>query len=390
MENRQPALDIGRAFAITGVIAVHVSHCFPSLPGWALALAQMGQFGVQLFFVISAVTIFMTLDADVRKHYTTREVTLRFYVKRYFRTAPLYYSAIALYACVDWLGRSKLHANTIVLAKHDIADVLANIVFVHAFVPSAANGVVPGGWSIGDEMVFYAAAPLLFFFIRSPLRMGMVAVGITGACLMAIFWASDGGLASIADDSYLYFSPATQIPCFVVGICLWFAARRTVVRRDPLGPTASAVAFAVMVGGLMTTLVLATGRGQFPVLAPVSSAVGAAGMVAILSGCRVNWLVARPLLAIGRESYGIYISHFVFIFASMRLFSVHGPLAAHSEVEALIRYPLVVAVTIALSYGCARLSSVVVQGPIDKVARLVISKIPASGAIREAGRQAPI
>ncbi|PTB20586.1 acyltransferase [Trinickia symbiotica] len=376
MENRQPGLDIGRAFATMGVIAVHVSLCFPLLPGWARVLAQMGQFGVQLFFVISAVTIFMTLDADVKKHYTTREVTLRFYVKRFFRTAPLYYCAIALYACVDWLARSKLHATTIVLAKHDISDILANILFVHTFVPSAVNDVVPGGWSIGEEMLFYAAAPLLFFFIKSPLRMGMTAAGIVAACFMAISWASGGRFSSIANDSYLYFWPATQIPCFVIGIWLWFAARPTVLRGAPLGPMGIGTAFALIVAGLTATLVLGTGREQCPVLAPVASAIGAAGIIAILSGNRPNWLNARPLLSIGRESYGIYVSHFIFIFLSMRLFSADGPLAAHSEVDALIRYPLVVAATIVLSYGCARLCSAVVQHPVDKVARLLLSKIP--------------
>jgi peptidoglycan/LPS O-acetylase OafA/YrhL len=348
-------------------------------------LAQSGQYGVQLFFVISAVTIFMTLDADVKKHYSTREVTLRFYVKRYCRTAPLYYCAIALYACIDWLARSWLHANTIVLAKHDVADVLANALFVHALIPSAINDVVPGGWSIGEEMLFYATAPLAFFFIRSPLRMGIAATGILAVCFVANYWASGGQLTLVADDSYLYFWPATQFQCFVVGIALWLALRPTILRGIPLGPIGTATAFAVMVAGLTVTLALGTGPVRCLVLAPVASAIGFAGMIAILCASRLDRVNVRPLLSIGRESYGIYVSHFIFIFLSMRLFSADGPLAAHNEVDALIRYPLVVVATVALSYGCARVSSIVVQRPVDKVAHLILSKIPQDRAASSAG-----
>ena len=64
MDNgRVAALDAGRALAIVGGVAVHLSFQFPYLPYAVTLVARMGQYGLQLFFVISAITIFMTLES---------------------------------------------------------------------------------------------------------------------------------------------------------------------------------------------------------------------------------------------------------------------------------------------------------------------------------------
>lgn len=64
-KGRVAALDGGRARAIVGVVAVHLSFQFPqSLPHAVTLVARMGQYGVQLFFAISAITISMTLQID--------------------------------------------------------------------------------------------------------------------------------------------------------------------------------------------------------------------------------------------------------------------------------------------------------------------------------------
>jgi peptidoglycan/LPS O-acetylase OafA/YrhL len=63
-KGRVAVLDAGRSIAIVGVVAVHLSFQFPNLPKSVALIARMGQYGVQLFFVISAITILMTLEAE--------------------------------------------------------------------------------------------------------------------------------------------------------------------------------------------------------------------------------------------------------------------------------------------------------------------------------------
>lgn len=158
---RIAALDVGRTLAVIGVIAVHLAPWMVTSPVWLDTLANLGQYGVQCFFVISAITIFASIEHDAQRLSATREVLRNFYVKRFARIAPLYYLAIIGYAVVDYVVR-RAHGH--MLLPHDFSDVILNLIFVHAWVPSATDSVVPGGWSISVEMLFYMMAPALVFF----------------------------------------------------------------------------------------------------------------------------------------------------------------------------------------------------------------------------------
>ncbi|MFP3245293.1 MAG: acyltransferase family protein, partial [Paraburkholderia sp.] len=137
-QRRLAVLDAGRALAILGVIAVHLSPWFGHLPAWVATISRFGQYGVQAFFVISAITICTTLEEDARR-YSSRDTYRRFYVKRFFRIAPLYFVALAAYALIDD-GALLMHSR--MLLPHGAVDVLANLLFVHEWVPGAINSVV--------------------------------------------------------------------------------------------------------------------------------------------------------------------------------------------------------------------------------------------------------
>ena len=49
--------------------------------------------------------------------------------------------------------KHRSHAGLTGLLQH-----LANVLFIHSWVPSAQNTVVPGGWSIGVEAASYPQA----------------------------------------------------------------------------------------------------------------------------------------------------------------------------------------------------------------------------------------
>ncbi len=75
---RYEFLDALRGYAILGVISYHCAY----FSGWnshGLEFAEAGAFGVQLFFMVSAFTIFMTLERGL-----SRESALvrSFYVRR--------------------------------------------------------------------------------------------------------------------------------------------------------------------------------------------------------------------------------------------------------------------------------------------------------------------
>ncbi len=236
------ALDAGRALAIVGVVAVHLSFQFPNLPGAVTLLARMGQYGVQLFFVISAITIFMTLEIDHERCGDARHVARRFYIKRFFRIAPLYYAAIAVYGLISYAATRSGIERAWILGAHGPMDVLLNLVFLHAFSPTAINNVVPGGWSIGVEMLFYMIAPLLFFLAMNRTRFAFVTVLLLGLSAATLSFSDCNGTleCDVSNNSFSYFWPPVQGPCFIVGMWAWYA-----FRSHLLGSSTVAVALSV-------------------------------------------------------------------------------------------------------------------------------------------------
>lgn len=84
-------IDIVRGVAILGVIAVHSHQGIKNLSTPISWIFNYGQLGVQLFFIASALTLCLsTRERDETSPYY-------FYIRRYFRIAPLYYFAIFLY-----------------------------------------------------------------------------------------------------------------------------------------------------------------------------------------------------------------------------------------------------------------------------------------------------
>src|SRR5260370_527765 len=211
-KGRIAALDAGRAIAVVGVVAVHLSFQFPNLPDSVALIARMGQYGVQLFFVISAITIFMTLEADRERFSAARHITLRFYIKRFFRIAPLYYVAIAIYGLISWGALRSGYERAWVLGAHSPADILLDVLFLHALSPSAINNVVPGGWSIGVEMLFYLLAPLIFFFTLNRVRLAIASVSVLAVSAAAMWLVGCNGApdCNVANNTFLYFWPPVQ------------------------------------------------------------------------------------------------------------------------------------------------------------------------------------
>lgn len=276
-EARLGSLDTLRGIAILMVVAVHTTLAYPRLLfSYSIPLA-VENFGVQLFFLVSAFT--MCIMWERRSAELHRPVN--FYIRRICRIAPLYWSALVLYSTINgW---------------RPIKDVLANVFLLHSIVQSANNSVVPGGWSIGVEVAFYLVFPL-FALLGSSL---LLPLGLAWYIVLGI-----GGEALLAHKGYtaifLYYSPLTQFPVFLIGMYAYHAA---LARRWTYTPTSSLIvcgwllmAFAVRQRGL-------EGRPMF-------------WLGVVMLGLLVIFVVRLkvslfPLSTIGRISYSMYLWHFL-------------------------------------------------------------------------------
>jgi peptidoglycan/LPS O-acetylase OafA/YrhL len=367
-KGRIAALDAGRAIAVVGVVAVHLSFQFPNLPDSVALIARMGQYGVQLFFVISAITIFMTLEADRLRFSAARHITLRFYIKRFFRIAPLYYVAIAIYGLISWGAWRSGYEPAWVLGAHSSADILLNVLFLHALSPSAINNVVPGGWSIGVEMLFYLLAPLIFFFTLNGVRLAITSVSVL-AVSAAIMWhvgCNGAPDCHVANNTFLYFWPPVQMPCFIVGMWAWFAFRPYLAGASSVTRRVTWLSVTIALVFAFATAALGVWLAKGHELAPFFAACTGAGL--LLCVCSRRGSGTGPLgqrlfkpcaMAIGRESYGIYLWHFICTYATFHFFErVFGRTSADLS---LVLFIVTIAVVLVVSYALSRLSDRFIQ-----------------------------
>ena len=178
-------IDKLRGIAILMVVAVHVIDALPLgyKRGFVASVFEFGQLGVQLFFVASAITL--CLSTKGRAH--DAQALPAFFVRRYFRIAPMYYLGVVLYCLISCLRHWYVQGVYTPSPQYSAIGVFTNLVFIHGFTPASNNSLVPGGWSIGTEFAFYAIFPALF----AALRAGSVA--LYGAAM----WGSAAGSHSV-------------------------------------------------------------------------------------------------------------------------------------------------------------------------------------------------
>lgn len=198
MKERLGYIDGLRGIAVLLVLLIHnKENVSLSYPATFTNLIENGKYGVQLFYVISAYTIFLTYKKEGHQF-------LNFFIKRFFRIFPLYCLAVFTYSQI---------------LSSPTEGVLLNYFLLHAFSPKFINSVVPGGWSVGIEWVFYAIAPILIYKINTLNRSIWFLIGTLLISVLFEGWfktsvAYQNGYGA----SFLYFSLPNQLPVFALGV----------------------------------------------------------------------------------------------------------------------------------------------------------------------------
>lgn len=352
-------IDEMRGLAILMVIAVHYSQNFAN-PAIRLG-GMIGQFGVQLFFVASAITLCVSADRHGREATPVRN----FYIRRWFRIAPLYYLGILAYWAIYTVDGSA--------ESYTLGNIAANLGFVHGLVPSANNSIVPGGWSIAVEMMFYLFFPLAFKAAECLWRrLGLAGIAIlyslalTGALLFQFTsFALNGN--PIGNNSFAFFFIANQLPAFAAGMGWYFA-----VLREGRSLCAPPVGLACCLVGLtICGAILIESVDPLIAITPAIAALACLGLA--------EWLRSRKdgsaLLAdIGTFSFSLYILHFALIWWPVKMVVVrlHGNVLA----EFALLVPLYV-VSLAILLVVARMTRRLVEDPGNAMAGRLIRHMQA-------------
>lgn len=222
-------VDTLRAIAAMGVVAMHVGRSFTEMPPVVARIVENGSKGVQLFFIASAFTMFLTLS---RRSGTDRLPVLAFAIRRLFRIAPMYYVALVLY--YGWEGGAPHFWCPNGVSTWQVALVA---LFAQGWHPYSFNAVVPGGWSVAVEMSFYALVPLLFARIKSVRRAVvflLLAFLIAKLASRAALYGYGYLRAEVVHEFAWMFLPG-QLPVFALGFVayyIWMQSQRLLAAED--------------------------------------------------------------------------------------------------------------------------------------------------------------
>ena len=131
-------LDHLRCLAILGVIAAHTSQALDNPSLFGIEDYSLGRFGVQLFFLVSGSTVWLSLESCQRSY---NQPWITFYIKRALRIVPLFF----------------FFSFTVFVARGFVSPsyYFSPLAGLHA----TSINIVPGGWSIWNEIYFYLGLP---------------------------------------------------------------------------------------------------------------------------------------------------------------------------------------------------------------------------------------
>jgi peptidoglycan/LPS O-acetylase OafA/YrhL len=305
LDRHRPGLDGLRAMTVTVVLAYHAE-----LP-WA-----KGAFlGISQFFTLSG---FLITSILLRSHAQSGRIALgRFWTRRYRRLLPAAYltlaGAVLFGATVATAPQVADLPGAVAASAAQVANwffVVTDQSYVALF---AAPSPVQHFWSLAVEEQFYLLMPLALVVLlrraRSPRVVGgTLAVGALASTALMVGLYERG-----ASLDRLYYGTDTRAAELLVGAVLAVVLHHRALRP---GPAARRMLAAVGLVAFTATIWAWTAipltdpvlwRGGFLVFALVSAAL----IVSVLaeSGPVAAVLAWRPLAAIGRISYGVYLFH---------------------------------------------------------------------------------
>lgn len=301
----RPELDALRLLAFLSVFTVHRMDHLPIDPVrhfWLYNICLLGNFGVPLFFLLSA---FLITELLLREQDRLGTIHIRsFYVRRMLRIWPLYfavfYGLVLLTQVIPWTGptdpRSWL-AFTLFAGNWYIC--------LHGWIPALP---VDPMWSLSVEEQFYIVIPLIALFGR---RLGLRIVALTliiVSYLMVTWYAWKGwhGFSSQWTNSFVqfqFFAAGTLLSIGLKGRTpQWRLAVRILGIATGIGCLFVASVYLGVQADTPSSTVLQAPLGWVLVLA------GTIFFFLSLLGAPARYF-PRPIVHLGRISYGLYLLH---------------------------------------------------------------------------------
>lgn len=300
--NRIEGLDWLRFLMATGIMLYHYAGWLWSSPDSSTILGRLSICGVWIFFALSGLSMALAYANRIK----SIRASLGFYAKRLLRILPLWLILMVTLLIVndDW-------------QTYSLGQILLNLTLTFSFV-DPDKSLFFTGWTLGNEMVYYAWTPLILWlydkkksygnvFFFAVVALGVVFVNLFLTDSMPAEW--QGGIYANPYNSFLFF---------VAGIAMYYNFRRMEIGPDKgkmLIVLLLALLCVIPVRGDIINLVTGYNKAVFAILS----------LLAVL----IFWKIDLKRLGVSQKiakklstaTYSVYLLHpFVFVL----LMSVSG------------------------------------------------------------------
>lgn len=313
-------LDALRGIAVVGVVLVHSQAQCALPPSWH-ELSNNGQRGVQLFFIVSAFTLFLSNDQRRRAE---KHPLRNFFIRRFCRLTPMFYFALLLTALLMPQAFGGWH------------NVALALVYAHWISPNAILHVNPGGWTMSLEATFYCILPLLFRYIRN-LRQALwsLLVASVACSRLSMILAHHGNFHFDYWEYFRFLWFPIQFPVFLMGIVAYFFWKDWILPRrfgSSQGARSSSMLF---LAASAAVLFFSLPRSNDTLY--ISSVAFALLLVALLLH---PWrlFVNRVTIFLGKISYSIYLLHEFLLEPLVRLSAKNPFLLTHARARFVFQF----------------------------------------------------
>lgn len=347
--NRLEFADALRGYAILLVMAVHCWIYLNPLnsPEWLKTIFINGGFGVQLFFIASAFTLFYSLTYA----HNQQDGWLAFFIRRIFRIVPMFYIAIIVYSII--LSNNLFYVVGVSSGDAFTANILEHVAFLFAFDPIHVNTLVPGGWSIATEMMFYLTIPLIFTYVKRTSHIcGLLLASIIANIGLQLYIVNTE-IVNVNPMYFFWWLP-NQFAVFCMGILLFMLLKDIIFNDNVISKLSELQKKCIGLVGLTSS----TGIIYYALFIYARNPTGMITLYAISVAFMIfaasiaiypfKLLVNKWITTVGKVSYSCYLLHFIVV-------SIIGAIVLNiipdvSTEVIILTYAIVVNITIIISH----------------------------------------
>lgn len=357
-------IDSLRGYAVLLVLFTHIySHaCHKDQTIYLANFWIQCRMGVMLFFMISALTLFLSLD---KKGKEEKYPIKNFFVRRFFRIAPLFY-IVSLYY--------------LIFNKYTLLTILACFTFTNDLMPNLAEGMFGVSWTIGVEMLFYLLIPILFKYIKNINgAIFFFCISLIVSVILKYFFLHS--LTSYFSYStllgYTYYWLPAQLPVFSLGIITYFLLFKTDYNNAAKSLFKRNTGYFLIFAGAYFFIVLSYSSKLF---ITENVAFSFTLMLFILGNATFPESIFNNKFSqfLGKISYSFYFIHAILIELLIKL-QLHGLLIITGNKGFICYFLIILLLGSMLSY----ISYLLIEKPFQKLGARIIDKLESNKTLSE-------